>query len=469
MSQPRQPITRLPQKHIRESKHEQYRAFKNADPLLHPFQHLREVQRAVTAAKLERMFAKPFVGSMAGGHVEGVYAMARDGEGLVGTATGAGGLPGELTRMASGSADGDLCIWNLATQRCTWRAQSGSFVRGVAFVPRGLAGDMLDELDYGHAALLSVGSDIRLWRTDTQTAVKTWSANSSGLTCVDHHRSRPIFATSSSRQVDIWAIDRPDAVQSFAWGSDSVTAVRFNAAQVDLLAGCSADRSVSLHDLRLKSSIAKVILQMQSNAVAWNPMEPMYFAAACEDHRAYAFDMRHLQRPVNVYTGHVGAVMDVDYSPTGRELVTAGYDKTIRIYSVSKGTSRDIYHTSRMQRVQSVRFTGDARWIVSGSDDGNVRLWRAVAHERAGPKSRQQMASLQYAESLKEQFQDVPEVNRLLHHRRLPKAIKAAARTEREIRAGAARKEERRRKHDPRKAAEPMPNIRSDAVVKTLH
>ena len=36
----------------------------------------------------------------------------------------------------------------------------------------------------------------------------------------------------------------------------------------------------------------------------------------------------------------VFSVMDVDYSPTGREFVSAGYDKMIRIFPVDKGRSR---------------------------------------------------------------------------------------------------------------------------------
>lgn len=33
-------------------------------------------------------------------------------------------------------------------------------------------------------------------------------------------------------------------------------------------------------------------------------------------------------------------VMDVDYSPTGREFVSGSFDKTLRIFPVDKGHSR---------------------------------------------------------------------------------------------------------------------------------
>ena len=79
-------------------------------------------------------------------------------------------------------------------------------------------------------------------------------------------------------------------------------------------------------------------------------MEAFNFAAANEDHNVYIFDMRKLDRALNVLKGHVAAVMDVDYSPTGEELVTASYDRTVRIFRAREGHSRDVYHTKRMQR-----------------------------------------------------------------------------------------------------------------------
>lgn len=72
----------------------------------------------------------------------------------------------------------------------------------------------------------------------------------------------------------------------------------------------------------------------------------------------------------------VSAVMDVDYSPTGREFVAGSYDRSVRIFSHTAGHSREVYTTKRMQRVFAVRFSGDATYVFSGSDDMNVRVWK---------------------------------------------------------------------------------------------
>ena len=85
-----------------------------------------------------------------------------------------------------------------------------------------------------------------------------------------------------------------------------------------------------------------------------------------------------------IHKDHVSAVMDVAFSPTGREFVSGSYDRTVRIFSTTGGRSRDVYHTKRMQRIFCVNYSADARFVLSGSDDTNVRIWKAEASDTLG-------------------------------------------------------------------------------------
>lgn len=96
--------------------------------------------------------------------------------------------------------------------------------------------------------------------------------------------------------------------------------------------------------------------------------------------------------------------MDVEFSPTGEELVTASYDRTIRIFARDQGHSRDIYHTKRMQRVFVTKWTPDSKYLISGSDDGNIRLWRANASKREGVKSARQRQAEEYNAKIVDRF-----------------------------------------------------------------
>lgn len=129
-----------------------------------------------------------------------------------------------------------------------------------------------------------------------------------------------------------------------------------------------------LYDVRSLTPVARTVLNFSCNSVAWNPMEAYNFALGSENHDVMIFDSRNMSRALNVLKDHVAAVMDVQFSPTGQELVSASYDRTLRIWKRNEGHSRDIYHTKRMQRLFAARWTSDSKYILSGSDDGNVRL-----------------------------------------------------------------------------------------------
>lgn len=101
----------------------------------------------------------------------------------------------------------------------------------------------------------------------------------------------------------------------------------------------------------------------------------------------YTFDSRQLKNPIKIHSDHISAVTDVDYSPTGREIVSGSYDKTIRIYGIHKAHSREIYHTKRMQRITCIGWSLDNKYIISGSDEMNIRLWKAQASEKLGAVS----------------------------------------------------------------------------------
>jgi WD repeat and SOF domain-containing protein 1 len=82
-----------------------------------------------------------------------------------------------------------------------------------------------------------------------------------------------------------------------------------------------------------------------------------------------------------------------------------------------------------MQRVFSVEFTPDSKFILSGSNNGNIRLWRANASKREGIKSANQRQALEYNETLSEIHAHMPEIRRIKRRRRVTKVVKKAGET----------------------------------------
>jgi WD repeat and SOF domain-containing protein 1 len=225
-------ISRSEEECTRERVSDLAKVHRNLDAALHPLTRATELTRALAAAKLGRVFAKPFAGAL-DGHGDGLTCLARS--------------PHSAACLLSGAANGELFVWDLASRRCS--AQLGAHSRAVRGVA--VAGD-------GRHAV-SVGDDAKLCLWRLPAARPHAAADAAGgvgaerlvpvATClgahafrdVDHHWRKALCATAGS-SVQLWDHARSEPTAQFSWGADTVASVRFNPSEADLFASCGSDR-----------------------------------------------------------------------------------------------------------------------------------------------------------------------------------------------------------------------------------
>uniref|UniRef100_A0A671VVB3 DDB1- and CUL4-associated factor 13 n=1 Tax=Sparus aurata TaxID=8175 RepID=A0A671VVB3_SPAAU len=412
-------LSRNPDDYVRETKYDIQRVPRNYDPTLHPFEVCREYTQALNSTKLDRVFAKPFLASL-DGHRDGVNCMAKH--------------TSSLSTLLSGSCDGEVKVWNLTKHECvrTLQAHEG-FVRGMVVRHCG-------------TSFFTVGDDktIKQWKMEApgygeEEEPLNTILGKTVFTGLDHHQKDAVFATCG-QQVDIWDEQRSSPIRSFTWGVDSFSAVRFNPVETELLASCASDRSIVLYDMRESAPLKKV----DGRLILSEIILFLFFVSLVS---LYTYDMRYLDRPMTVHMDHVSAVLDVDYSPTGKEFVSASFDKTVRIFPKENGHSREVYHTKRMQHVICVKWSADNKYILSGSDEMNIRLWKANASEKLGVLAPREKQASNYSQKLKEKFQHHPQIRRIARHRHLPKNIFHESKELRIMKEARRRKERNVRKH----------------------
>ena len=313
-----------------------------------------------------------------------------------------------------------------------WRATAHvGAVRAVVVAPRGGA-----FLSCGERSVKRWALEVRRTATfegggeadDCVEPTGTWTSGAT-LNDVDASWSADVFVTASSEgAVEVWDMERlQKPTRRWSWGSDAMYKARWNPAECHVIASCGRDRALTLYDSRQATPLRKLVLATRANALAWNPRDPNCIVVGCEDGKCLLFDVRTLAKPKMIYDDHVDAVTDLAFAPSGREFATASADRTTRIFPVrgaGAGRSRECYHTSRMQKIAAVRFTADASFVVTGSDDANVRVWKAAASKKLGPVTSREQASLDYRKTLVERFQHMPEVRRIAKQRNVPKMVK---------------------------------------------
>lgn len=397
---------------------------RNLAPNMHPFERQREYTRALTQTKLARLFAAPFVANIV-------------------CPSGIQSLFSQPNRLVVGCDDGSVSLVNLVSKKTLFTSQAHKGFVKVCGTPQG--------------GFISAASKlVKIWSPSHESV--SLVANST-INNVDHHQSANMFATCSSA-IELWDHARSTPVNTFQWGAETITHVRFNKTETNIMSSCGSDRTVILYDIRTSSPISKSVMAMQTNAICWNPMEAFNFTTANEDHNCYTFDMRNLKSALCISKGHVSAVLALDYSPTGQEFATSSYDKTIRIFNSREGKSREIYHTQRMQRFYSLTKG------VGCSVYSRLQIYHVWQRRRQCPamestserKTRpgkfvliqltnREKASFDYSNALQDRFKNMPQIRRIANHRHIPKPIAKATSKKHVMLSARKTKVENRRKH----------------------
>lgn len=233
-----------------------------------------EYVRAMNATKLDRVFAKPYIGNL-DGHREGVVCFAKD--------------PSSLSSLTSGAYDGEIREWDLIRQKClrAFVAHEG-YVRGICYLPN----RSLDDKQF-----LTCGDDktVKLWKsaapgaldTETEEPIATMLSKNT-LTDISHHQTDNTFATSGE-VCSIWEHSRNEPLSTYKWGVDTMHAISFNPIETSLLATCASDRSIIFYDTREAKPLRKIVMTLRANRLRWNPMAAFNFTVANEDYNLYTF------------------------------------------------------------------------------------------------------------------------------------------------------------------------------------
>lgn len=105
-----------------------------------------------------------------------------------------------------------------------------------------------------------------------------------------------------------------------------------------------------------------------------------------EDTGKPAFEVLHtplpssLPSPAKILEKHSAFVQALAFSPDGRFLVTGSEDGSIRVWDVDKGLCLHT-KTDHSSAVNSVAFTTDGKYLLSGSDDHAVGVWNGSSFD----------------------------------------------------------------------------------------
>jgi WD40 repeat protein len=269
--------------------------------------------------------------------------------------------------LASGSADGTIILWDVATHQPLGPPLKGhtGFVTEVAFSPDTLEGT-------GGHMLASGGADgtIRLWEVSNRATARELGEPLTG------HTSFVLDVAFS-----------PDGRILASGGADG-TIILWD------MAGYRPGRHQPLAHALTSHQGAVFSLAFSPNTLeGTDTLEGtggQTLASGGEDGTIILWDVATRQPLGPPLTGHQGPISSLSFSPDGQLLASASEDRTIRLWDLASGQSFDQPLVGHSDQVLDVAFSPDTlegtggNTLVSGSADGTVGVWDVFVNQPPG-------------------------------------------------------------------------------------
>ncbi|MBN2546968.1 MAG: PD40 domain-containing protein [Spirochaetes bacterium] len=77
---------------------------------------------------------------------------------------------------------------------------------------------------------------------------------------------------------------------------------------------------------------------------------------------------------IKIFSGHSDIVKSIAFSPDGKYIISASWDKTLKLWDVSTGKELRTFQ-GHYNKVTAVAFSPDGKYVISASWDKTLRLW----------------------------------------------------------------------------------------------
>lgn len=261
--------------------------------------------------------------------------------------------------LVSGSKDGQVAVWNSEKADLKGLCKGHTkWITSVAWEPAHL------QLPSRRFVTGSQDKSLRVWDVETRQCCFSMSGHSLAVSCVRWGGDGLLYSASKDTNINVWDSREGKLIRSLKGHGHWVNTLA-------LSTECVLRTGAHDHNGHCPPEAAKAALERYKVAVAGQPER---LVSGSDDFTMFLWEPSTSKKPVARMTGHMQLINQVQFSPDGRWVVSASFDKAIKLWDGVTGIFVATFR-GHVGPVYQIAWASDSRMFVSGSKDSTLKVW----------------------------------------------------------------------------------------------